>query len=282
MSAIDYEAEYNNRRRVPDHEALLAPWLERSKAYRASACNAELDLKYGPAARNAFDLFHPASGAQNAPLVVYIHGGYWQRGHHHDYAWIASELNKRGVSVALPTYTLCPDISVMGIVDEMRAFLAALWKKTGKYPVVTGHSAGGQLTAAMMATDWSQISGVPRDLVRTAYAISGVFDVPPLVDTSLNEALKLTAESARIASPMFWPAPKVAPGSFVAAVGGAESDEFLRQSLDITYAWSQAGVTAECVVVPRANHFSVVHELGNPRSAMLERVIALARQAGGG
>jgi arylformamidase len=281
MPAIDYEVEYNNRARIPNHAELTAPKIEISKAYRASA-NAERDLRYGPGARNVYDLFHPSSGAADAPLAVYIHGGYWQRGHHHDNAWVAVELNKRGLSVALPTYTLCPDISVMGIVEEMRTFLAALWKKTGKYPVVTGHSAGGHLTAAMMATDWSQVSGVPRDLVRTAYAISGVFDVPPLVGTNLNEALKLTAETARTASPMFWPAPRTANGTFVAAVGGAESNEFLRQSLDITHAWSQAGVTAECVVVPRANHFSVVHELAKPRSAMLERVIALARQAAGG
>lgn len=280
MTTIDYEVEYNNRQRVPDHPQLNAPWLEVAKAYRASA-NAELDLRYGPAERNIYDLFHPASGAKDAPLAVYVHGGYWQRGHHHDNAWVARELNARGVSVALPSYTLCPEISVMGIVEEMRSFLADLWKRTGKYPVVTGHSAGGQLTAAMMATDWSRVAGVPRDLVRTAYAISGVFDVPPLVGTSLNEALGLTAETARDASPILWPTPKIDNGFFVASVGGDESQEFLRQSLDIAHTWSKAGLTAECVVVPRTNHFSIVHELGHPGSAMLDRVVGLAKRAAG-
>lgn len=280
MPSIDYEAEYNNRQRVPDHVEVNAPWLEVAKAYRSSA-DAELDLRYGPAERNVFDLFHPASGAQDAPLAVYIHGGYWQRGHHHDNAWVARELNKRGVAVALPSYTLGPAIPVMGIVEEMRAFLAALWRKTGKRPVVCGHSAGGHLAAAMMATDWSRVSGVPHDLVRTAYAISGVFDVAPLVGTSLNEALGLTIDTAKAASPILWPAPKIAHGFFVAAVGGDESSEFLRQSLDIAHTWSQAGLVAECVVVPRTNHFTIVHELGRPGGAMLERVVAMARQAGG-
>lgn len=278
MPTIDYEAEYNNRQRVPNHVELNAPWFDVAKAYRASA-NAELDLRYGPAERNVFDLFHPAKGASEAPIAVYIHGGYWQRGHHHDNAWVARELNARGVAVALPSYTLCPAIPVMGIVEEMRAFLAALWRTTGKHPVVCGHSAGGQLAAAMMATDWSRVPGVPRDLVRTAYAISGVFDVPPLVGTSLNEALGLTTETAAAASPILWPAPKIDNSFFVASVGGDESAEFLRQSLDIAHTWSVAGLAAECVVVPRTNHFSIVHELGRPGSAMIDRVEYLARRA---
>jgi arylformamidase len=178
--------------------------------------------------------------------------------------------------VALPSYALCPTVSVMDIVGELRQFLAALWQRTRVYPLVVGHSAGGHLTAAMLATDWSQIGGVPADLVRAGYAISGVFDLPPLVGTSLNGALRLNAESAHAASPLFWPPPPKAR-VFAAAVGGLESEEFLRQSRALVRTWRQAGVTAEDVVVANTNHFTIVEELTRPTSPMFKSVAALAR-----
>jgi arylformamidase len=141
---------------------------------------------------------------------------------------------------------------------------------------VIGHSAGGHLTAAMLATDWRQAGDVPADLVRAGYAISGIFDLPPLVGTSLNVALGLSAESARAASPMFWPPPPKAR-VFAAAVGGLESEEFLRQSQAIAHTWRQAGVTAEDVVVANTNHFTIVDELARPTSPMFKSVVALAR-----
>ena len=117
----------------------------------------------------------------------------------------------------------------MEIGDEMQACMAALWRKTGKRPMVIGHSAGGHLTAEMLARDWSGFSGVPTDLVRYGYAISGVFDLAPLIGTSLNEALGLTSGTARVASPLFRPPPPKGR-RLIAAVGGDESEEFLRQS----------------------------------------------------
>ena len=275
MTAIDYEAEYNNRRRVPEHVEINARWHAASAAYRPVA-RAELDQPYGPGERHRYDLYF--AGDPKAPLVVYIHGGYWQRGGREDYAWLAQALVARGLEVALPSYSLCPAVSVMDIVGELRLCLAALWKKTGKHPLVVGHSAGGHLTAAMLATDWSKVAGVPADLVRAGVSLSGVFDVPPLVGTSLNDALRLDAEAARAASPLFWPPPPK-DRTLVAAVGGAESAEFLRQSRDIVAAWSRAGVTCEYLEVPGANHFTVVEALANPASALSARVMALSRSA---
>ena len=270
---MDYEAEYNNRRRVPEHVEINARWHAASAAYRASA-RADLDRIYGPGERHRYDLYFAAD--PNAPLVVYIHGGYWQRGGREDYAWLAQALVARGMEVALPSYSLCPDVSVMDIVGELRLFLAALWKKTGKRALVTGHSAGGHLTAAMLATDWSKVSGVPADLVPAGISLSGVFDVPPLVGTSLNDLLRLDAEAARAASPLFWPSPPRGR-TLVAAVGEAESSEFLRQSRDIVAAWKRAGLTCEYLEVPGANHFTVVEALADPDTPLSARVAALAR-----
>ncbi len=273
MTQIDFEAEYNNRRRVPEHTEIMARWAEHSARVRATLAY-ELDQPYGPKPRNRFDVFAAPERTADSPLVAYIHGGYWQRGDRADYSFVVDALVAKGATVVLPSYTLCPAAPIAQIIDEMRLFLVELWRRTAKRPVVVGHSAGGHLAAAMMATDWAR-HGVPADLVRAAYSISGVFELEPLIPTSLNEALRLTPEAAREASPICWPPPP-ADRTFVAAVGGAESQEFLRQSLDIAEAWSAAGVKAECVVVPKANHFTVVDELARPESAMVQRILQLA------
>jgi len=269
---LDYEAEYNNRQRVPEYAEINARWQAASAAYRATA-RAALDQTYGAGERHRYDLF--LAGEANAPLVVYVHGGYWQRGDRKDYAFLAQALNARGLDVALPSYALCPTVSVTDIVAALRSFLVALWRKTGKRALLTGHSAGGHLTAAMLATDWSAVPGVPTDLVRTGIAVSGVFDLGPLVGTSLNDALGLDAPAARAASPLFWPPP--AGRVLVAAVGGAESAEFRRQSREIATSWQSAGVSCQYLEVPGANHFTVVDELVNPDSALSAKLAECAR-----
>ncbi len=276
MSSLDLEAEYNNRERVPEHAGHAKRWAEASAAYRTVA-RAELDLAYGPLDRNRYDLFHAGSGTKPAAVLIYIHGGYWQRGDRREHSWIARELNAAGVSVAIPSYSLCPAVSVMDIVGEMRACVKAVWQTFDTRMAVAGHSAGGHLTAAMLATDWSA-HGIAGDAVRAAYAISGAFDPEPLLATTINAALGLTPETARTANVVLWPAPTRGK-RFVAAVGGDESSEFLRQGRDIVAAWSSAGVTAETVVVPRTNHFTVVDELGLAHSAMTVRITEMARWA---
>jgi arylformamidase len=271
---LDYEAEYNIRKRVPEYPEIAERWSLLASAYRLAG-NTELDQPYGPRERQRYDLFHAAG--EDAPLVVYIHGGYWQRGDRKDYSFVARELNAAGVTVAIPSYTLCPAVSVMEIGDEIQHCLAALWKKTGKRPTVVGHSAGGHLTAEMLARGWGTFSGVPADLVRSGYAISGVFDLAPLIGTSLNDALGLTKGTARAASPLFRP-PSPKGRRLIAAVGGEESGEFLRQSRDIAEAWSKVGIDAKCEVIDGANHFAIVDELLRPDSTMLKRIVLMAHE----
>ncbi len=278
MTAIDYEAEYNNRARVPEHVEIMERWQMLSAAYRL-ASTPENDRPYGGKERQRYDLFVANSGS--APLVVYIHGGYWQRGDRKDFSFIARELNANGITVAIPSYTLAPAASVMEIIDEMALCLVTLWKKLRRRPLVIGHSAGGHLSAAMLANEWGRVAGVPADLVRAAYGLSGVYDLAPLIGTSLNQALYLSAGISRAASPMFRPAP--AKGRrFVAAVGGDESAEFLRQSREIAQTWEKAGLITENVVVPGANHFTILDELIRPGSPVLTRITELARDVDGG
>jgi arylformamidase len=208
-------------------------------------------------------------------LIVFIDCAYWQRGDRRDYSFVARELNANGITVAIPSHSLCPEVSVMEIGDEIQLCLATLWKRTKKRPMVVGHSAGGHLAAEMLARDWNRFVGVPADLVRSGYAISGVFDLAPLIGTSVNKALGLTVGTARAASPLFRPPPPKGR-QFVAAVGGDESEEFLRQSHELAENWRTVGVNARCEVLAGANHFTIVDQLITPGSSLLMQIVALA------
>jgi arylformamidase len=278
VTAIDYEAEYNNRQRVPEHVDINERWALLAAAYRLAG-DGRMNQPYGKRERQRYDIFRVAD--EDAPLVVYIHGGYWQRGDRKDYSFVARELNANGITVAIPSYSLCPAVSVMEIADDIQLCLAALWKQTGKRPVVVGHSAGGHLTAEMLARDWSGFAGVLPDLVQRGCAISGVFDLAPLIGTSINEAVGLTAGTARAASPLFRPPPPKGR-RFIAAVGGDESSEFLRQGRDIAENWAKVGVDARCEVIAGTNHFTVVDELIRPGSTLLTAIVALAHDADAG
>ena len=274
MTTIDHEAEYNNRLRIPEYRAIVARWQATSAANRGTA-RADLDQPYGPGERQCYDLYYAAE--PTAPLVVFIHGGYWQMGGRQDTAFVARALNAAGIDVAVPSYSLCPTVSVMQIIEELRRCLAVLWTRTKKRPVVVGHSAGGHLTAAMLASDWSKVPGVPADLVRAGCAISGVFELAPLIATSINTAMRLDPRTASDASPLFWPPPPEGR-VLVAAVGEHETSEFHRQSRAMTEAWASAGVTTEVLSVAGTNHFTIVDELTRPDSALFGRVVRLAME----
>ena len=274
-AAIDYEAEYNDKGGVQEYFVNLERREMLAMAYRLAG-ETMLNQAYGSRERHRYDLFRAAD--QDAPVVVYIHGSYWQRGDRRDYSFVARELNANGITVAIPSYSLCPEVSVMEIGDEIQRCLAVLWKHTRKRPTVVGHSAGGHLAAEMMARDWTGFPGVPADLVRTAYAISGVFDLTPLIGTSLNRALGLTAGTARAASPLFRPPPPKGR-RFVAAVGSEESEELVSQSRRITANWSGVGIDARCEIVTGANHFTIIEELITPGSPTLSQIVMLAREA---
>jgi arylformamidase len=270
MAEIDYEVEYNNRARVPENPALMAGWARDAAAYRAQ-CPPRV-MSYGPGARNRIDVF---TGDTEGPIVVFFHGGYWQALDGSSFSHCARGLNAQGISVAIPTYDLCPNVTVENIVEQMRAAACAL-AKLGQRLVISGHSAGGHLAACMLATDWPAVdAALPRDLVIAAYAISGLFDLVPLVGTSINKALRLDDASAKAVSPLFFVPLKGA--SLDAVVGERESAEYFRQSRTIVEQWASAGVATQFGVVADANHFTAIAPLADPASAMVARLKGLAR-----
>jgi arylformamidase len=276
--AIDYDTEYNTRARVPDHAEILGRMAQRAAAYRSEAVaakRAELDVSYGPSPRQIIDIFQSSAGA-NAPIAMFVHGGYWRALQPSAFSQVAAGLNARGVTVALAGYDLCPQVSISQIVDQMRQACLFLWKRHGKRILVSGHSAGGHLTASMLATDWKAL-GAPADLVPAAMGISGLFDLAPMTATAMNADFRLDDAEARRMSALFWPAP--AGKTFDAVVGGAESDEFLRQSRTIVDSWSAAGVKTRYEAPAGANHFTVIEPLADPNSAMVSRLMELLPQS---
>ena len=271
---VDYEVEYNNRARVPEHPEIFARWQHEGAAYRAATRNAKLGLSYGPSARRTIDLL-PAKDDDKAPLAMFIHGGWWRSLEPSSFSQIAAGPNARGVSVAVVGYDLCPAVSIADIIEQMRAACLTLWRRRRQRILVYGHSAGGHLAACLAATDWKAFaSDAPADLVPAAYAISGVFDLAPLVQISINADLRLDEAEARRVSPLHW---RVPPGrSLDAIVGALESSEFLRQSKTITETWRQGGTLTRYEEIAGKNHFTVIDPLNNPDSAMTARVAALA------
>jgi arylformamidase len=276
--AIDYEVEYNNRARVPEHPQIFAGWQRDAAAYREQAKaegRAELGLSFGPSPRQFVDVFAPKDGGADAPLALFIHGGYWRSLEPAMFSHLARGMNAHGVTVAVSGYDLVPQVSIADIVTQSQAACAFLWKKFGKRIMVSGHSAGGHLAGCMIATDWTK-HGAPADLVPAAYAISGLYDLSPLLHLAGNAEFKLTEESARAISPIFWPAPR--GKMFDAVVGGIESSEFLRQSRIIADAWAN-GNEARYEAVPGMNHFTVCDAMADPGSGMTKRLVELSRRA---
>jgi arylformamidase len=266
---VDYEVEYNNRARVPENPATMAAWTRDAAAWRA--LHAPRAVRYGAGARHTIDVF---PGDDNGPIVVFIHGGYWQAFDGSSFSHLAAGLNAHGISVAIPSYDLCPNVSVDRIIGEMREATREL-ARLGRSLVISGHSAGGHLAACMLATDWPAFdAALPENLVTAAYAISGLFDLSPLVPTSINNALRLDPATAKAASPLFWNAP--ARGSLDAVVGEHESAEYHRQSRTIVDAWGAAGIATRFGSVAGANHFTAIAPLADPDSAMVARLKQLA------
>lgn len=277
MSKVDYEAEYNNRARVKDHPDIFARWQRDAASYRATAPGAQLGITYGPSARQYYDFFPSAARDPMAPVVAFIHGGYWRAFDPSSFSHMAHGLNIQGVDVAVVGYDLCPQVTIMAIVDQVRLACATLFRTHGKRVTAIGHSAGGHLTACLVATDFRvAYPDAPSDLVNIGYSISGVFDLDPLVSTAMNSDLRLDHDEAYRVSPAYW---QPATGHVLDAVaGGLESSEFLRQSKLIADGWGGRGIWTKYDEIEGANHFTAIDPLTDPSSKMVARVTELAQR----
>ena len=217
-----------------DVETIVENWLQMSMSYLEGA-DMERNISYGTMEEERLDLFRPPNGT--APVLVFIHGGYWQSLDKDHYSFALEPLVSAGALVLMVNYTLCPKVTLDALVDQVRAACAWAWHHAREYGGdperlhVAGHSAGGHLTAVMAATDWPRFeSGLPCNMIRSAIPISGLFDLEPLRLSSVNAAVRMDSTTAKQNSPLFMTPAAALPVSVV--VGRAETAEFRRQSFD--------------------------------------------------
>ncbi|WP_185219004.1 alpha/beta hydrolase [Paraburkholderia dinghuensis] len=273
----DLEAQYNLRALRPDFEAgMLQDWFARSARFRR-ACGGSLDLAYGDGERDRLDYF-PAATA-DAPLLVFFHGGYWQRGDKSVYSFVAEPFVAAGISVAIVNYTLCPAVRIADIVAQAQRALAWLWRHADALGcartrwIVSGHSAGGHIAARMMATHWPAVGeDLPPRLMDGAILISAMFDLEPLCETSINDGLRMNRGEARAASALAHPPASDAPQ--LIAVGGTETAAFHQQARAYETAFGAASRSMRGYTVEDCDHFDVVQAFADPCHAFFD----LARQ----
>jgi arylformamidase len=262
------DAQYNNRARVADHAEVFSRWAAASAlARQSSPC--VLDLCYGDGAGETLDVFPAPATAQPAPVLVFIHGGYWRSLDKADHSFIAPSFTADGALVVVPNYALCPAVSIEHIVLQMARAVAWVWRHAAEYGgdpsriALVGHSAGGHLASMLLSCRWKQVDdALPAQPVAGALSIAGLYDLEPLRHTPYVQAdLKLTPASVARLSPAFFPRPK--GSKLYATVGLSESEEFLRQNLLIRDVWGPTAVPI-CETVPASNHFTVLNSLADP------------------
>lgn len=258
MDRAALDSAYDNSAAVANSAALLADFDARSAALRARLPQ-HLGLRYGPAERNTIDYF---AADRPGPILVFIHGGYWQMRAKETFSFVASGPLAHGIHVALPGYTLAPATTLDGMVAELRAAVAWLAQHAPAFGgdasriIVSGWSAGGHLTAMLL----------DEPAVKGGLAISGLFDLAPIRLNYLNHKLQLDAAAVRRLSPLLNLPPRSVP--LMLACGTDELPELQRQSETYASARAQEQLPGRLARLPGHNHFTILEELAQPGGAL--------------
>lgn len=267
----DFDDAYANGPNIARGERWPGLWVEPAAEFRKSLeaqGRAKLDQSYGDRPRNRFDLFLPEGTVKG--LVVYIHGGFWLRLDNSFWSHLAAGPLAHGHAVAMPSYTLCPDIRIGGIVQEIGAAIETAASLVDGPIRLTGHSAGGHLATCMVTTT-SPLSDATRARIANTVSISGVHDLRPMMRTAMNADLKLDEAEALAESPALLR--PLEDSRVTCWVGGAERAEFRRQNALLANVWTGLGATTSCVEEPDRHHFDVIDGLADPDHALTRTLL---------
>lgn len=264
--------EYMTGQRRETHAALLAEFEEKS-AECVARLSPELDIRYGPGARQTFDVFRARGECHDT--VLYFHAGYWQSRDKRSFGFLADSFVANNMNFVVVNYPLCPDVTLEALVAAAGQSVPAVIEylgaahPAGKGLIVAGHSAGGHMAIELALSRWpaSLKSGRP---IEGVIALSGVFDLRPLLSTPLNDNLRLSPEEAYQRSPLFRARDVNIPALFV--VGADETRAFRKQSEAMCLAWRDAGNVSDLMVVANADHFSLLTQLSSPKSSVFDRL----------
>jgi arylformamidase len=275
-AAID--AEYDPSLRVASRQIYM-DWYVRESARARETLDCRLDIPFGPTPEETLDIF--PSQAANAPVLMFIHGGYWRALSSKEFSFFASGMVPHGITVAVMNYALCPQVSIAEITRQSRAAVAWLAGNVQHYNgnpaniFVAGHSAGGQQVGMLLSGGSSREAAVAAQLLKGGITVSGLFDLRPLQRSWLQPCLQLSDELAAEQSPLLRVPKKAAP--LLASVGGDESAAFLSQSLDYLAAWKSAGLYGEYFPQPGCNHYEAVYGFADPSSSLARATAAFVR-----
>lgn len=275
-SLDEIDRQYNARASVPDCLPFLQEYADTSKLAREQL-GGELSVPYGTHPDETLDVF-PAAQA-DAPVFVFIHGGYWRALSKDDSSFMAPAFTAAGATVVAINYSLAPAATLPAIVDQCRRAVAWVYKNISRFqgdPArihVSGSSAGGHLAGMMLARGWHDALGVPGNVVHSASPISGLFDLRPLMSTHINAWAHLDPQSAQALSPVFHLPDQACP--ILLAWGEHETAEFKRQSRLYAQAWQARGYPASTLEAPGVNHFNILMDLRDPHSALSRSILGL-------
>jgi arylformamidase len=270
-SQADIDAQYGTQRWVPDPPAEFRHYAERSAHARASR-RCSLDVPFGPTLDETLDIFE--ADKPGAPVFVFIHGGYWRAFSSKDFSCVALGPQSLGVTTVVVNYSLCPKVGIDEITRQVRAALAWVLRNIDRYGgdpsrvAIGGHSAGGHLGAMCLQTPWAEEYGLPRDPFTSAVLVSGLYDLRPLRYSYLQPLIQLDERLVQRFSPLFAVRPCATPA--LITWGGAESEEFARQSESFHAAWQGAGNRSELLAQEGAHHFAAIHGFEDPTSGLCQ------------
>lgn len=280
MTQEQLDAQYNIRAMVPDYPEIFKSWAVRSEGVRAALKDrSKLDLSYGADPAQALDLF---LGETGAPLLIFIHGGYWRAQDKSDFSYVAEPYVAAGVCVAMVNYRLAPRVTIDDIVADVRQSIVYLYRTAAEHGYdrnrifVSGTSAGGHLTVSALATSWPE-HDLPADVLKGGCALNGLYDLEPIRLSYINKEIGISPETAKRQS-VIDHLPMQAP-PLILSTGGDESAEFKRHQRDLAQAWRRAGLSCTEIDQPDGHHFDIIERFIDTTGLLGRSVLALVRTA---